>query len=225
MTDASRTVILDLDGTLADTGADLIAAANACFRDMGEPPPLDPEGDKSTAFHGGRAMLRLGLERARGAWTEAEVDEWYDPLLRHYEDGIDRETRLYPGAMESVRAMTARGWPVGICTNKPEGLAELLLSRLGVRHEFGALVGADRLAVRKPHPDHYRAAVEECGGDPRRSVMVGDTATDRETARRAVVPCILVAFGPEGEGVAALEPDALLAGYGDLIATVERLIP
>lgn len=225
MTNASRTVILDLDGTLADTGADLIAAANACFREMGEAPPLDPERDKATAFRGGRAMLRLGFERARGAWTEAEIDVWYDPLLRHYETVIDNETQLYPGAMESVRAMTGRGWPVGICTNKPEGLAVLLLDRLGVREEFGSLVGADRLEVRKPHPDHYHAAVLDCGGDARRSVMVGDTSTDRETAREAGVPCILVTFGPEGTGVEMLEPEGLIGHYDDLIPTVERLIP
>ena len=225
MTDPTRTVILDLDGTLADTGADLIAAANACFRDMGAAPPLDPDRDKATAFHGGRAMLRLGFDRTRGAWTEAEVDEWYDPLLRHYEAVIDNETRLYPGALDAVRAMTARGWPVGICTNKPEALAELLMQRLGVRHEFGALVGADRLAVRKPHPDHYHAAVLDCGGDLSRSVMVGDTATDRETARQAGVPCIMVTFGPEGEGVADLAPEALLPHYDDLLETVERLVP
>ena len=225
MTDLSRTVILDLDGTLADTGADLIAAANACFRDMGEGAPLDPVRDKATAFRGGRAMLRLGFERTRGAWSEAEIDPWYDPLLRHYEAHIDDETVLYPGAMDAVRAMTARGWPVGICTNKPEALAVMLLDRLGVREAFGALVGADRLAVRKPHPDHYRAAVLECGGDLSRSVMVGDTSTDRETARQAGVPSILVAFGPEGKDVARLEPDALLLHYDDLIGLVERLIP
>ena len=218
-------MILDLDGTLADTGADLIAAANACFRDMGEAPPLDPARDKGTAFRGGRAMLRLGFERARGAWTEEEIDGWYDPLLRHYEAVIDHETRLYPGAIESVRAMRARGWPVGICTNKPEALAILLMERLGVLGEFGSLVGADRLAVRKPHPDHYRAAVLECGGDHARSVMVGDTGTDRETARQAGVPCIMVAFGPEGDAVEEMEPDALLGHYDDLVATVERLVP
>ena len=223
--DAPRTVILDLDGTLADTGADLIAAANACFRDMGEGEPLDPERDKATAFRGGRAMLRLGFERTRGVWTEAEIDPWYDPLLRHYEAHIHDETVLYPGAMDAVHGMSERGWHVGICTNKPEALAVLLLDRLGVREAFGSLVGADRLDVRKPHPEHYRAAVLECGGDLARSLMVGDTSTDLETARGVGVPCILVAFGPDGDAVARMEPEALLPHYDDLIATVERLIP
>ena len=217
-------VILDLDGTLADTAADLIAAANACFAARGEPAPLDPERDRATAFRGGRAMLRLGLERARGAWTEAEVDADYDPLLRHYGEAIDTHSQLYPGAADALRDGLARGWRIGVCTNKPEALAEMLLARLGVRDLLHAVVGADTLPVRKPDAEAFRETVARAGGDVARAVMVGDTETDHRTARAAGVPSVLVAFGPEGEGIARLGPDALLHGYADLAAVVERLV-
>jgi len=218
-----RTVIFDLDGTLADTSADLIAAANACFRGLGHGDLLDPAADQLTAFHGGRAMLRLGFSRL-GATDEAEVDAQYPVLLAAYEQGIDRHTRLYPGVTDAVEALLAAGFRTGICTNKPAGLAELLMDRLGVRGLFGSLVGADTLPVRKPDPAPYLLSVERAGGAVARSMLVGDTETDSRTAAAAGVPVALVTFGPEGEGVSRLAPDALLGRFADLPALAERLI-
>ncbi|SNS80125.1 HAD-IA family hydrolase [Tropicimonas sediminicola] len=219
-----RTVIFDLDGTLADTSGDLIAAANRCFENRGLGAPLDPRADAATAFRGGRAMLRLGFERLQADDAETQVDREYPALLAHYGAAIDVHTRLYPGAMEAVEALTGRGVAVGICTNKPQGLAETLLQRLGVRGAFASLIGADTLPVRKPDPAPYRAAVTLAGGAVERSLLVGDTVTDRETARATGVPCVLVTFGPEGRAVAGMEPEALLDHFDELPALVDRLL-
>lgn len=215
-------MVFDLDGTLADTSADLLAAANACFRDMGEGDLLTP-ADSLTAFHGGRAMLRLGFSRLGGV-DEARVDQWYPRLLAAYADGLDVQTRLYPGAVEAVQALRAADHAVAVCTNKPAGLAQALLVRLGVRDLFGAMVGADTLPVRKPDPEPYRLAVKQSGGRVARSLLVGDTETDVKTARAAGVPCVLVTFGPEGEGIARLRPEALLNHYAELPALAARLL-
>ncbi|MGL4309387.1 MAG: HAD-IA family hydrolase [Paracoccaceae bacterium] len=220
-----RTVVFDLDGTLADTSADLIEAANACFRMLGMGAPLDPAHDASVAFSGGRAMLREGYRRLRpGGWTEAEVDASYLPLLDFYRDGIDRQTRLYPGAERALRDLRDDGFALSICTNKPQSLAEELLRRLGVRDLFAALVGADTLPVRKPDPTPYREAVQRAGGVVGRSFLVGDTVTDRDTARAAGVPVVLVGFGPEGRDVARLGPDAMLDHYDGLPALARNLL-
>jgi len=124
-----KTVVFDLDGTLADTSADLIAAANVCFRDMGAGNQLDPEGDAATAFRGGRAMLRLGLARLGRVDDEAEVDRQFPRLLAAYEGAIDHHTTLYPGAVNVVDVLRRSGYLTAICTNKPEALARLLLTR------------------------------------------------------------------------------------------------
>lgn len=218
-----RCVIFDLDGTLADTSRDLIASANACFRDLGHGDMLDPVDDAATAFRGGRAMLRLGFSRL-GTASSDEIDAQYPRLLAFYADAIDVHTRLYPGAIEAVERLRAADYAVGICTNKPEGLAETLMTRLAVREFFGSLVGADTLPVRKPDPAPFVAAVTRAGGDPKQALLIGDTVTDRETARAAGVPSILVTFGPEGRAVEALEPEALLDHYDALDVIVTRLI-
>jgi len=219
-----RTVIFDLDGTLADTSRDLIAAANHCFRHIGHGDVLDPEGDAATAFRGGRAMLRLGFERVWPEFNDADIDAHYPRLLSAYEEDIDRHTRFYPGAEAAVAALRDSGYALGICTNKPERLADLLMARLGARDLFASLIGADTLPHRKPHPAPYRAAVERAGGEIGRSVLIGDTVTDRDTARAAGVPLVLVTFGPAGPGAEALEPDAMLGDFDDLGAVVARLI-
>ena len=214
-----RCVVFDLDGTLADTSADLLAAANAALPRA----CLGPQ-DALTAFHGGRAMLRLGLTRLGQDWTEADVDAGYPRLLDAYRSGIATHTRLYPGAMEAVEGLKAAGFAVSVCTNKPEGLAELLLVALGVRETFGALVGADTLPVRKPDPAPYRAAVERAGGLVARSMLVGDTETDAKTGVAAGVPVALVTFGPEGAGVSRFRPAALLDRFEDLPGLAGRFL-
>ncbi|MEM9708654.1 MAG: HAD-IA family hydrolase [Pseudomonadota bacterium] len=218
-----RCVVFDLDGTLADTSRDLIGSANARFEALGHGALLDPIDDASTAFRGGRAMLRLGFSRVNGTADENEVEREYPLLLEAYAERIDLETVLYPGAEAAVEALLGAGYATAICTNKPEGLAETLMRRLGVRDLFGSLIGADTL-VPKPDPRPYRAAVERAGGAVEHSCLIGDTLTDRDTARAAGVPVVLVTFGPEGRAVADLEPDGLLGSYDRLGGEIARLI-
>lgn len=216
-----RTVIFDLDGTLADTSGDLIAAANSVFRDLGLPDLLGP-GDAGTALRGGRAMLTLGFERVEG-FGPADVDGQYRKLLLRYEEAICEATALYPGAVEAVERLRAAGYRTGICTNKPERLSEILMGRLNARHLFDSLVGADTLPVRKPDPEPLREAARRAGGDPARAVLVGDSDTDRATARAAGVPSILMTMGPSGVALAALEPEVLIGSFAELWEAVEGL--
>ena len=217
-------MIFDLDGTLADTSGDLIAAANHCFRQMGEGDLLDPARDQGTALRGGRAMLTLGMTRLGRAEDVVTIDQYYPVLLEAYGQAIDVYTQLYPGAMDAVEVLRERGYGVGICTNKPEGLAQDLLTRLGVRDAFGSLVGADTLTVRKPDPAPLFEAARRAGGAPEACVLIGDSDTDRNTARAAGVPSVLVTFGPAGGDMAALEPEALLHAYADLPDIVDGLL-
>ncbi len=218
-----RTVIFDLDGTLADTSGDLIAAANACFRQMGEGDVLDVARDAAVALRGGRMMLTHGLKRL-GRFDAGVVDRFYPVLLDAYAQAIDTHTTFYPGALEAVAELRARGYGVGICTNKPEALAQLLLENLGVRDAFDSLVGADTLPVRKPDPEPLREAARRAGGDPARCLLVGDSDTDRNTARAAGVPSVLVSFGPAGDDMAALDPEALLSHFDHLPNLADRLL-
>ena len=218
-----KTIIFDLDGTLADTSGDLIAATNACFHDLGHGDMLDPARDQAVAVTGMRAMLRLGFERL-GRDGTAEIEAEIPKFLGHYRGSIAKHSYLYPGAVAALERLAAAGFALGICTNKPVDLAEVLVEKLGIRGHFGSLIGADSLPVRKPDAAPLIAAIEGAGGSRAQALLVGDTDTDRETARAAGVPSLLVTFGPDGHAVTRHAPEGLLHHFDDIEVEIAALI-
>ncbi len=191
---------------------------------MGQGDLLDA-GDALTAFHGGRAMLRLGLQRL-GRVDEAEVDRQYPVLLHAYAGAIAVHTRLYPGAMEAVEALRPTGFATAICTNKPEGLAEDADAAPGRARACSARwSGPIPCRCASPIPPPLHEALARVGGAAARSLLVGDTETDRQTGRAAGVPVALVTFGPEGRAVERLEPEALLDHFDELPGLAARMLP
>ncbi len=223
-----RGAIFDLDGTLADTAADLLAAANVALAPH-DLPLLDPVTDRIVAGRGGRSMIRRSLELAgrdpMGAEQVALTDRLYPELLEAYSDALAVETHLFEGVSDCLDRLEAAGWRLGVCTNKPERLALGVLDALGVRHRFGAILGADTLAVHKPDPEHMAETARRIGADPTRSVMVGDTKTDLDTARNLGLPCILTTFGFAAHPLADLAPDAIVSHFDEIPAVMERLMP
>lgn len=219
-----KTVIFDLDGTLADTSGDLIDATNTCFQEMGLAPQLAYGADDALALRGARAMLREGFARLGETDVDAEVERLFPQFVTHYAAQLDKHSYLYDGAMDAVERLKSKGYRVGICTNKPGAQAEELLQRFGVRQAFGSMIAADTLPFRKPDPRPLFEAILRAGGDPARAVLVGDTVTDRETARNADVPCVLVTFSPVGHAVSELDPEALLHDYSQIECVIHPLI-
>ncbi|MEM8790928.1 MAG: phosphoglycolate phosphatase [Pseudomonadota bacterium] len=221
-----RGAIFDLDGTLADTAADLLTAANVALAEA-ELPRLDYAEDRPVAGRGGRAMLRRSLTIAGrdpdGVAEVALADALYPKLLVAYERCIADQTVLFDGVEACLDRLEAEGWRLGICTNKPERLARILMAELGVLDRFGALLGADTLAVRKPDPVHFTETCARIGADPARSVMIGDTITDLATARAAGRPCVLTSFGFAAEPLESLAPDAIVGHYDEIPGVLDGL--
>lgn len=219
-----KSAIFDLDGTLADTSGDLIAAANACFINLGHENLLDPIKDILTAFQGGRAMLKLGFSRLDMTWDESDINIHYPLLLEYYAQSLDMHTVLYDGVEYALKELINRGYVLGICTNKPEKLAIDLVKKLGIMPYFKVLLGADSLSVRKPNPEHLLETVRRIGSCADKSVLIGDTMTDRMTCRNANILSVLVGFGPSGFAIEKLKPDAVLNHYNDLPDLLDKLI-
>lgn len=220
---ADATIVFDLDGTLVDTAPDLVRALNETL-DLEGLPRVSPSHLRRMVGQGARELIARATSRAGAAYSAERLDQLTKAFVEFYRADIARESKPFPGLEEALDSLAALGAKLAVCTNKRTDLSQQLLDALGLSRRFSAIVGADAVAQRKPHPDHFRAAVTRAGGQPRRALMVGDTAADVGAARGAGAPIVLVRFGYSEEDVERLGADVLLDHFNDLASACRRLL-
>jgi phosphoglycolate phosphatase len=219
MKDAS--VIFDLDGTMIDTGPDLIAATNHTLGLFGRPQVAE-EVIQTAVGLGSKAMLHAALLSLGHEPGEGELKAMTKPFLDYYGEHIAVRSKPFPGLEEALAGLAGEGARLGVCTNKFAALAKKLLVELRLDHYFAFIAGADSFPVRKPDPGHVLATIEAVGGDRSRAVMIGDSSADSKAARGAKVPFVAVTFG-YGEPVELLRPDAVISHFRELPAALRTL--
>ncbi len=215
----TRTLVLDLDGTLVDSVPDLAAALNRLLGTRGLA-GLSPAEVAPMVGDGVQKLVERALA-ARGAAADAAS---VAAFAADYGANATNATRLYPGVEPTLRALAAKGWRLAVCTNKPEAPARSLLAALGLGGVFAAVGGGDSFPARKPDPAHLRATLAAAGGLVERSVMAGDHANDILAATGAGLPCIFAAWG-YGQVEAATGAAAIAHRFTDLPAIAARLLP
>ncbi len=208
-------LLFDLDGTLVDSARDLIPSLNAIIATEGLA-TVAPDDVGKVIGHGARAMIERAFALNRRVPDTGTVDRLFDRFLLHYEARISRDTRPYPGAISLMDRLAAAGWRFAVCTNKMESLSRRLLGDLGLDARFAAICGGDTFAVRKPDAGHVDGTITRAGGSPARSILIGDSVTDRDAARNAGIPFVGVTFGYSETPMAALEPDILAEHFDEI---------
>jgi phosphoglycolate phosphatase len=215
-------LVFDLDGTLVDTAPDLVATLNIILtRDGFEPVPYD---DARTMIGGGaKAMLERALRKRDGSVTAADLDRMFSAFIEHYAAHIADDSRPFRGAEAALDQLADDGFIFAVCTNKLEWLSRRLLDALDLTKRFAFICGQDTFSVKKPDPEVLRLTVARSGGDIATAVMVGDSATDIDTARAAGIPVIAVDFGYTEIPVSELKPDAIISRFEALPAAITTL--
>jgi phosphoglycolate phosphatase len=188
-------VIFDLDGTLVETAPDLHAALNHTLAQKGLG-PVSLESIRMMIGDGAKALIRKGLLHHQTQIDEAEINHDLWPIfLDHYLENITRLSEPFEHSVETLQSLKENGAKMGVCTNKPQHLAEAVLNGLDLETFFAVMVGGDALATKKPDSAHILETVARTGGDPNRKIMVGDAWTDEKAARNAGLPFIFISFG------------------------------
>jgi phosphoglycolate phosphatase len=186
---SGKGLLFDLDGTLIDSSGDLILSGNWVRRREGLP-DLEPARVAGYIGDGMEALVRRLLERPEG-----EVRESVEAFMGHYHEHCLDTTRLYPGVEATLRSLEGRGYGLAVVTNKPERLSRRILEGLGVAGLFGAILGGNSCAHKKPHPEPLWKACTALKAEAGSCRMIGDSRVDVEAARNAGMPSIAVLGG------------------------------
>ena len=217
-----RAVLIDLDGTLLDTAADLAAATNRMLAALGRPPATID----AVATYVGKGIGML-VQRAiagdlAGNADPALVERGLPIFENAYEQESGRATRIYPGVMEGLERFRGLGLKLGCMTNKAERFTRELLRQQALEPYFDVVVCGDMLPRRKPDPLPVLWSCEKFGLSPAQVLVLGDSLNDVQAARAAGCPVFCVPYGyNEGMPVAELDCDrvvATLAEAADIIA-------
>ena len=184
-----KTVLFDLDGTLADTAPDLANALNHVLINHNYE-PLPYETIRPIVSHGGMALVTLGFGE-----EHPEFDSLYKELLDHYQANIANETTLFPGMDELLLDLEKKNISWGVVTNKPGWLTDPLLKALNLTSRAATVVSGDTLEERKPHPAPLLHACEQAGSKADECLYVGDAERDIKAGNRAGMISIVALFG------------------------------
>ncbi len=210
-------VIFDLDGTLVDTARDIRRALNDTLQRAGRPALDLPSvkamvGDGFTKLVERRFLAGGTLPDAR-TLTRAQAD-----CAARYTAEPCRESQPYPGILQLLAALRAKGRKLGVCTNKPKGATDVILQGLGLSDYFDWVVGGDSLSRRKPDPAPVLAVLERLEASPSASLFIGDSRNDLRAARAAGLKVWLHPSGYGRDDVRALGADGIIEDFGELAA-------
>lgn len=213
-------VLLDLDGTLADTAADLAHALNCLRAECGRL-PLAVSELRPYVSGGARGMLACALDIGPG---DAGYVRLRDRFLAIYADSCAREARLFDGFADVLGELRERGLRIGIVTNKLERFAAPLLRALDVWPDADCLITPDLLRLPKPDPEGVLLACARLGVRPAASVFVGDDLRDIAAGQAAGMRTVAAGYGyiAPGENIAGWGADACIDSPAGLLALCQR---
>ena len=206
--DSVHAAIIDLDGTLVDTLGDFVVVLNRVLGEM-RLAAVDRAFVERTIGQGSEHLIRSTLMHV-GAEAALYEAAWA-LYQRHYLDVNGQHSAVYPGVVEGLARLKARGWALACLTNKPTAFAVPLLRLKGLDGYFSVVNGGDAFARKKPDPLPLIKTCEALGVQPSRTLMIGDSSNDARAARAAGCPVVLVSYGyNHGEPVRAVDADGVI---------------
>tara|TARA_Y100000590_G_scaffold414132_1_gene510732 strand:- start:408 stop:1097 length:690 start_codon:yes stop_codon:yes gene_type:complete len=211
------TIIFDLDGTLIDTAPDLMIAHNHVMRKFGYETKTTADIRNLVGKGAASLITRSVWGRAQKEFNQIDDQkikkEMVKEFIDYYGKNIAIESKLINGIKQFLDWAKQNNISMGVCTNKQDYLAVDLLKQIKIYDYFEYVAGGNTFNYCKPDPRHLTDVIEIMQGKIEKSIMIGDSETDAETARAAGVPFILLENGYTEKKVSEINHDYLIKDF------------
>ena len=215
------TILFDLDGTLVDTAPDLMGAHNHVMKKFGY--PQKSLGDiKHIAGRGAWIMMQRTFRDE--IKDEKLKKEMVREFIDYYAKNIDKGSKPIKGVVNFLEWAKSNQILMGVCTNKQERLAIDLLKKINLSQYFEYIAGCDTFEFNKPDPRHLTNVIEIIGGSVNKSIMVGDSEVDSQSAQNAKIPFILVEEGYTEKNVSEIPHKTLIKNFLNFESIVKNYL-
>ena len=215
------TILFDLDGTLVDTAPDLMGAHNHVMKKFGY--PQKSLGDiKHIAGRGAWIMMQRTFRDE--IKDEKLKKEMVREFIDYYAKNIDKGSKPIKGVVNFLEWAKSNQILMGVCTNKQERLAIDLLKKINLSQYFEYIAGCDTFEFNKPDPRHLTDVIEIIGGSINKSIMVGDSEVDSQSAQNAKIPFILVEEGYTEKNVSEIPHKTLIKNFLNFESIVKNYL-
>jgi phosphoglycolate phosphatase len=213
-------IIFDFDYTLADSSKGVVACINYALRSMGETP---------RPWEACCATIGLSLPATYASLTGESHPERAATFHRLFVERADQimasRTALYAGVSDVIHGLASSGFVLGIVSTKFRYRIRQILDRYALTEPFAVIVGGEDVTQHKPDPEGIQLFLSETAVKPEQAVLVGDSLTDAETARRSGVDFVAVLTGTTvADQFAAYAPKTVLASVRDMEKYAEQYV-
>ena len=222
------TVLFDLDGTLIDTAPDLMNAHNHVMQKFGYETKSTNEirnlVGKGAVSMIGRSLWNQARKELKKIDDEKIKSKMVDEFIDYYGKNIAVESKLLPGVLEFLKWCKKNNISMAVCTNKTEHLAVDLLKQINVYDYFEYVAGYNTFDYCKPDPRHLTNVIEIIQGELKKSIMIGDSETDSESAKAAGLPFILVEDGYTDKTINEIYHNHLIKDFNGIEQIINKYL-
>ena len=211
------TILFDLDGTLVDTAPDLVNAHKHVMKKFGfetkatdDIKKLVGRGAKSLIY---RSIYNTAKKEFRKFTDESTKEEMVKEFIDYYGRNINNESKLIDGVIDFLSWCKNEKISMGVCTNKQEHLAIDLLKKIKIYDYFEYVAGSNTFEYCKPDPRHLTSVLEIIDGSIEKSLMIGDSETDADSAKNCDMKFILLENGYTEKKVSEIHHDHLIKNF------------